>query len=65
MCIGKMQYAKTIVKVSHNFELACLNDEEGKEEEKEERRKKTFWPSGIFVPYFCNGFSHHWVCYSS
>jgi len=53
------------VKVSHNFELACLNEEEGKEEEEEERRKKTFWPSGIFVWYFHNGFSHHWVCYSS
>jgi len=43
--------AKTIVKESHNFELARLK------KKKKKKKKKTFWLSGNFlVQFFRNAF---------
>ena len=53
--------AKTIVKESRKFELACLKKKKKKkkkkEEEEEEEERKTFWLSGDFlVRYFRDAF---------
>ena len=48
---------KTIVKESHNFELAHLKKTEEEEEEEEEEETKRVWPSGDFlVQYFRDAF---------
>ena len=49
--------AKTIVKESRIFELACLKKKKKKKKKKRKKERKIFWPSGDFlVQYFRDAF---------